>query len=452
VRGFPHLRRGGPHIFYETPAFKPGSFTIWLQAPDFSPGIYFKSAMAKDYIFPPATRYTCINCGRCCTHWAIKVGDAVAEKLLEYDWGAHYADMKGVEILVRRKTGLAEGDAYFMRMRKGGRCPFLEQNNFCRIHTDLGYDAKPAGCKLFPLSMAEGPRGIHVRASYYCPAVASNEGKALTAQTRWIAQSHRQSGAQPLGETFFLSEGTPIKWPEALLLEGNLLRIVQEAGRTISDRLKLCGALIEALINRSGGDEKSRLGNFLREMEKLSCGPLLDEIGRPAPSPMRGRLALALFLIQDTRPTTAARIMRIPGMLRFLIKLGSLKSHMLGARASLSALWRVEFSVTAESEELLIRYLVQKITGKRYIEGDLAIEGGWALLCAAFKLTELLARLKAACENRDKVSHQDIIAAIGVADLLVVEHTVFFQMDMTRRLLNIVLSQPGMYRNVLDAL
>lgn len=408
--------------------------------------------MAKDFIFPPTTRYTCINCGRCCTHWAVKVEDTVAKKLLEYDWGAHYADMKGSEIMVRKKTGLTVGEAYFMRMRKGGRCPFLEDNNFCRIHTDLGYDAKPAGCKLFPLNMVEGPRGIHVRASFYCPAVAANEGKALTAQARWISQSYRQSGSQSLGENFFLAEGIPIKWPDVLLLESSLLRIIEEPGRPVVERLKLCGALINGLIGKLEGDGKTHVGNFLRDMEKLSYDSLLEDLNRPAPSPMRGRLALALFLIQDTRPTTTSRIVRIPGMLRFLAKIGTLKSHMLDAQAGLAKIRAVEFNVSPESEEMITRFLVQKITGKRHIEGNLSIEGGWALLCAAHKLTELLAKLKAASENRNAVSHQDIVAAIGVADLLVVEHTVFFQMDMTRKLVHIVLSQPGMYLNVLDAL
>ena len=143
--------------------------------------------MAKDFIFPPGTRYTCINCGRCCTHWAVQVEDKVAEKLLEYDWSENYPDLKGYKLFIRKKTGSTEGKTYFMRMRKGGRCPFLEDNNFCRIHSDLGYDAKPAECKLFPLSLVEGPKGVHVRFSYYCPSITANEGKAVTSQTRWIA-------------------------------------------------------------------------------------------------------------------------------------------------------------------------------------------------------------------------------------------------------------------------
>lgn len=408
--------------------------------------------MAKNFIYPPWTRYSCLNCGKCCSKWAIKVEDEKAERLLKFNWAERYPDMNGEELFIRKKSELTPDKAYFIKMRKDAKCPFLESNNFCRIHSDLGYDAKGASCKLFPLTLLEGPKGIHVRLSFYCPAVANNEGKSLNAQEKWLSQSYRLSGAPSFSENLFLADGVPIKYSELMVLESSLVKIMKDERKTFAEKLLLGGALIEHLIESADERDKEHHAKLIREMEKLDFDPLIERVGRPAPSPLRGRIALALFLLQDTKPTARARLVRLPSMFLFLFKGGAVKSHILNAKANLSKLAKVKFDLTEDSSEVLTRYFEQKIIGKRYVEGDLTVEGGWALLCTAYKLIELFAKLKAVSEKRDMVTRSDIIAGAGATDLLAVEHTVFFQIGTTRRLANLILNQPTMYKNVLGAI
>lgn len=361
--------------------------------------------------------------------------------------------MKGEKLFIRKKSELTPDKAYFIKMRKDGKCPFLESNNFCRIHSDLGYEAKGASCKLFPLTLLEGPKGIHVRLSFYCPAVANNEGKSLNAQERWLSQSYRLSGAPSFSENLILAEGVSIKYGELLVLESSLLKIMKSEQRSFAERLALGGALIEYLIESANKNEKERVSKLVKEMEKLDFDPLMERVAQHAPSPLRGRIALALFLLQDTKPTALARLARLPSMLFLsLFKAGTFKSHLLGSKATLGNLVKIKFDCGEDSSEVLTRYFEQKIIGKRYVEGDLTVEGGWALICTAYKLIELFAKLRAVSERRDITTKRDVIAGAGATDLLAVEHTVFFQIGTTRRLANLILNQPTMYKNVLGAI
>ena len=193
--------------------------------------------MARDFVFSPGTTYSCINCGRCCTHWGISVDEKTAANLLKYDWGAHYPDMKHKTVMVKRKSAIEGGESYFMKMRLDGRCPFLDDGKFCRIHRDLGYDAKPLTCKRFPLELVMGRRAVYARLSFYCPAVAAGEGEPLGAQRRWMETCLRGGGTHSLPEEMYWAEGLRMSPSDVAELDGYLLDIVRSAGRQLSERL-----------------------------------------------------------------------------------------------------------------------------------------------------------------------------------------------------------------------
>ena len=91
--------------------------------------------MARDFVFSPGSKYSCINCGRCCSNWSISVDDKTAENLSKYDWGEQYPDMKGATLMVRRKSAV-EGTSWYMRMRRDKACVFRDPKGYCRIHSD----------------------------------------------------------------------------------------------------------------------------------------------------------------------------------------------------------------------------------------------------------------------------------------------------------------------------
>jgi len=405
--------------------------------------------MARDFVFSSGTKYSCINCGRCCTHWGISVDEKTSENLLKYDWGAHYPDMKDKPAMVRRKSAIEGGESYFMKMRKDGRCPFLDDKEFCRIHSDLGYDAKPLTCKRFPLELVKGRRSVYARLSFYCPAVASGEGQALGSQRRWMETCLRGGGTHSLPEEMFWAEGLRLAPADAAEIENHLLDILRSEDRPLRERLLLCGALIEGaglFVEEKG---KNSTG-YMREMARLDYQPLEDEAGGKPFSPSQGRLAIGLFLLQDSKPTTMGRLAHLPGIVKYLFHFGGVKSHILKTKSSFRKASKVVFEpLDEEFESLLVRFFEHKIIGKRHLEGDMPLVGTWALFCAAYRVVDIMSRVRAAAEGREKVSQKDVAEALGLADLLVIEHTLLLRMDMTRRMIHSVLSQPGMYKNVL---
>jgi hypothetical protein len=199
--------------------------------------------------------------------------------------------------------------------------------------------------------------------------------------------------------------------------------------------------------------EGKNAGGFLKETAKLDYQPIESDTKGKPPSPAKGRLAIGLFLLQDSKPTTSGRLIHLPSIMKYLLRFGSVKSHILKAKSTFRKASRMTFEpLDNECEALLTRFFEHKIIGKRHLEGDMPLIGVWALFCAAYRIVDLMSRILATAVGRDKVSIKNVSEALGLADLLVVEHTLLLRMETTRRMIHGVLSQPGMYQNVLASL
>jgi hypothetical protein len=53
-----------------------------------------------------------------------------------------------------------------------GRCRFLEPGGTCAVHRQIGHDALPVSCRLFPRVCLLAPRGVTITLSHYCPTAA----------------------------------------------------------------------------------------------------------------------------------------------------------------------------------------------------------------------------------------------------------------------------------------
>lgn len=188
----------------------------------------------------------------------------------------------------------------------------------------------------------------------------------------------------------------------------------------------------------------------MKELAGLDYQPLEEESGKKAESPAKGRLAVGLFLLQDSKPTAAGRLLHFPAIAKYLAHSGAVKSYILGIKSGFRKTGKVAFEPLDEDmQHLLKSFYEHKIIGKRLYEGDMPVIGMWALFCAAYRIIDLMARVRAASEGRNRTSMEDVREALGLADLLVVEHTLLMRMDTTRRMIYSVLSRPGMYKNIL---
>src|SRR5580704_5482751 len=126
------------------------------------------------FILPKDLDFECTNCGRCCRErWEIRVDAPSAERLLARPW-------PGIDgpAFTKRLPLVADDLPYTVARCANGACAFLDGKNLCRIHSELGLEAKPQVCQQFPFLFSESPEGVTVGLSHYCPGVHRKEGAA----------------------------------------------------------------------------------------------------------------------------------------------------------------------------------------------------------------------------------------------------------------------------------
>ena len=70
----------------------------------------------------------------------------------------------------RRSAGWNEDhDDYMLHTAADGGCVFLMSDQRCSVHAKLGHEAKPEGCRRFPLGLVATPVGGRITTEHRCP-------------------------------------------------------------------------------------------------------------------------------------------------------------------------------------------------------------------------------------------------------------------------------------------
>lgn len=365
---------------------------------------------------PAGARFTCQGCGRCCQGWSVGVDGATVERLRAHSWGGDPFESTG-------------NDRLPFRIRLvDGRCYFLDPENRCRIHTEIGYEAKPPVCRAFPLGVFEIGGTRYARLSFWCPTVAANTGRPLDQQTRWLKETTALADRRIVPVT--LDGSRELSSDQFQRIHQALRRCLQSSDQPVRDRLAAGAALIRR-IERAAKDSVDLLSAVARA-ESEGVAALAREGLRGGHR--SGRRVLTLYLLQDRSARRWSVLTRLASLLLFNAGLGRLHSRAMDCSASRRALERVTFSPNHASSELLARYFCSKLDSRRYVMGEASLTAGFNLLVAAQALIELLARLRAASQGRPQCDEDDIRLAVSAADLLAVEHTGVGEVGLQRRL------------------
>jgi Fe-S-cluster containining protein len=362
--------------------------------------------VALPIILPERARFTCQSCGECCRGWAVPVDEATAAQLREHDWGT--------DPFEKRETA---GYPYRIRL-VDERCFFLDDQNRCRIHTELSYEAKPAACRAFPLTVLEVGARHYGRLSFWCPTVVANTGKPLDHQLRWVSDTAKkiEQRATPL-----TIDGTvPLTVRAFDRVHGVVRRLVSDQSLSAGARLTAASAVIRRL-ERAQPTSDQAVDDVLRAVQGIDAATLAAE-GRQGGRPAAARRLLSRDLFYDTRGGRLAALRRVLALALFNAGLARLSSRATGARASWREIQGVTFTISPESDQLVFRYLVSKIESRRYAAGDATLVSGFNLVVAAYGIVNVLARMRAAAAGRTVCKDEDVQAAVRAADLLVIEH------------------------------
>jgi hypothetical protein len=365
--------------------------------------------------------------------WSVTVDEQIVARLRAHDW----SDIGAGDPFTRNR---GPGDSYRIRM-VNGRCFFLDQHNRCQIHNRLGYEAKPAGCRAFPLHYTEVAGESYARLSFYCPTASANRGKRLVDQMRWLRAVRKAAGDVARSSPLRLRGEIELTRRELDSIDAELARLLGQSSEPMHVRLAACVGLIREASEQIEKQGKGALARTLKRSREERLDQLAAR-GSAGGRAARAGPVFSLFLGSDCRPTKWDRLKKFVAIRAFNIGLARLRSAIVGANASRKQIEQVQFDPAGDGDALLTRYLLHKLEGKRHVAGDLDLLSGVNLLLVAYAVIDLLARAKAATDGREQTDLQDVSAAVEAADLLVVEHTTINQKQTFALLVETILAQP----------
>jgi len=217
-----------------------------------------------DLLLPPGVRYACIRCGACCRTLEVTLTDAEHERLAGHDWSGELPDYAPDRYFARRR-GVRGKQTWRLRSQPSGACRFLTDDGLCRVHSVLGYKAKPFAGRLFPFTFTVTPIGVFVGVRFSCPAVVRGKGPELEKQRHDIQRLYKEYarayGPPMAPERVRFHRGLELSWHDVVRLEDQLLAFLLAQHLPVARRLLACRRLVHRFLKEaSGSADGERVG------------------------------------------------------------------------------------------------------------------------------------------------------------------------------------------------
>jgi len=139
-------------------------------------------------ILPTEEKWDCHQCGICCRGSLVPLSDADVARLQSQKWSEH-PDYRGTPIMVRNRSSKKR---FRLAQRMDGSCVFLSEKGLCRIHSELGHEAKPTICRVFPLQLVPRDGNVVLTIRRACPSSAADKGSPLKQHLPFMQQFVRE--------------------------------------------------------------------------------------------------------------------------------------------------------------------------------------------------------------------------------------------------------------------
>ncbi|WP_346356008.1 flagellin lysine-N-methylase [Azotosporobacter soli] len=122
--------------------------------------------------------FQCEMCGRCCRNdWLVTVNEAsylrnerlFAERDAQNEFSAAFQKISGER---------CPGEYAYIAKKKTGGCWFLEADNRCSLHRQIGHQHLDSVCQTFPRYPISSTRGMEFTLTFNCPAVQKRLNRA----------------------------------------------------------------------------------------------------------------------------------------------------------------------------------------------------------------------------------------------------------------------------------
>lgn len=372
----------------------------------------------------PHIRYSCAQCGACCRQpWRVVLEPEKLPAIAEHDWG-RYPQLSG-KTLYRQFSGRDRAQIELAKADTG-QCIFLDDDNLCIIHKELGEDAKPKVCLQLPFFPGRMWDADYVSASFGCPAVQEQIGKPLGEQSEAIArQIELTSKPADLQALVALDQTRRVTQATAGALVESAMDIFNpdhdqpvwaRYGRVLQLFIAACAArgtdLAAAVQNGSLTQQTMPVNEITPFDDRSSC-------------PMAARFLLAANLMTDLAPQAVGQGMGLVSRLTMVPRLWSLAqlrgayaSRLLARNVALEPLFDAAFdgSLDGQSTAFVCRYVRSRFWQYYPCGTRLPFLAGLHQMIVDFNTALLFARSQAVHEQRKRLSAKDVKLGVQVVE------------------------------------
>ena len=375
-------------------------------------------------VLPQSARYSCHQCGNCCSRYTVRIDKATHERLAAVDWSQYGERFKGRTLFIPLDAAKAEGSYSHELARIGARCIFLEDDNRCVIHSVMGAHAKPLMCRKFPYNFVCTPDGVNVSLDLFCPSALGQKGEPIENH-----QSEIHGLLTEVSEVATLSPEIPLfldqtlNWRDYVEVENALLALMLREDATMEARLiagtslilRVCQAQLKAKT------ESQPAPPVAQTLGELNTEELLAKAAKTPAAPLVHRLYLGVTLAAFESVAADVRGEKSLGFgarVRLLRGSGRVKLWTLnGQDVSLNELNKIPFDATqTEIHALLQRWLISKLESRTVVPLTTLVRS-WHHFIGHFIWARWFSRAMASLRGSRVVERDDLFEGIQLTEM-----------------------------------
>lgn len=372
----------------------------------------------------PAQRWSCRGCARCCYDLVGHLTDAERRRIDDHGWAARLGAAPYVRL----------GRAWVLNKHDDGACVFLDRDTrHCRIHDELGYDAKPLACRVYPFTLRDTPDGWRAALRFDCPSVADSHGEPIPSFGRALREMALEAGRrpEPPPDLPLLADRLRATEHETDLVINRFVAWMLDRRRDLAARLAgaagVAALLVQADFEHVRGARLAELLDMLftaaePSVAELPPTPRQDALLRqwafvhaeriPLARLRAGPLARLAHRVDQWRRSSAFRRGR-----------GQVPSPYISTSVSFEDVARVRPAADPAGlrriDDLLVRFVAARLSARMAFGPDYfnwPVMPGIAALFGSLAVVGWLARLRAAAAGRIELTFDDCFEGLRAVD------------------------------------
>ncbi len=160
-------------------------------------------------------RFGCRCSGGCCGGYLYgPIDDETAARIANHRFVENADQIYGVGAF---DEGVVHGKKVRVLRRIAGHCVFLGSDHKCVIHKEMGSEAKPIFCRIYPLNVALAPDGIaYISLNMECLGDGAYEGPLIEEEIADDLETLVEQASLELGEDVIVRPGEKVSFDEYL--------------------------------------------------------------------------------------------------------------------------------------------------------------------------------------------------------------------------------------------